>query len=421
MQLSKFGFTVLEQVTVWVVDREKRLKIGTQGLVVGFTDVDVMVNFPQFAHLPAIGIPYFPEELVRTDAMVAKCHPVTGACVFKRMPEEMECASSPGGDVDGVCRAGLCRRHVLDLCANTKCPNATDCSGESTCDPLTGKCVANPYDEGRYCSDKNVKTSNDMCIEGCCIGTELSAYSFTLVGTGFCADKSGNMLSRYFADTFDQEECEAQCGKDPGCLGYSYGYHFCAIYGGARSQHPSKKVWKNNEWTNGDLWGDSSAKGAKVCDAEKPEIAGVVSPGPNQQDCVCMKKVPYFAAVEKTVPIGHEVAFGILVAMLVFTPAIWAIMWKLKQVVPVPEVPTSFEGDFDVHKDVDKMAIENVEPFQDTTLSLSENVASPSASKVAQAPPTLEDAPTTDMQDTLDTSEVLDPRGGSVPVIEKSP
>lgn len=260
-----------------------------------------------------------------------------------------------------------------------------------------------------------------MCIEGCCIGTELSTFSFSLVGTGFCSDKSGNMLSRYFADTFDQEECEAQCGKDPGCLGYSWGYHFCAIYGGARSQHPSKKVWKNNEWTNGNLWGDTGVVSSEVCGAVGAEIAGVVPPGPNQQEVLCLKKGPYFAAVEKEVPVGHEVAFGILVAMLVFTPAIWMVLWKLRQVVP--EIPTDFEGDFDVYQD-DKI-IENVEPFTDTTLSLSQNMdLSPrevSASKVAQAPPTLEDAPTTDMEDTLDTSEVLDPRGGSVPVIEKSP
>jgi len=251
-----------------------------------------------------------------------------------------------------------------------------------------------------------------MCIDGYCIGTKYRRSSFQLVGTGFCADEEGNMLGRYFADTFDQMECEAQCAKDPACVAYSFGFHFCSIYGGHRDKHPSLSFWKN-KWTLGDLWGDTSVR--------SNEVAGVVPPTPGQQEVVCMKKVDYRPPAVEVAPIGHEVAFGILVALLVFTPGIWVILYKCRQ----PAVDEIFEGG----KEDKLAALQNLHAFEASPakLMLTQSIGEPlsksprhgSASAVAMAPQPLQDI--TDVADNEVVDEVHDPRGGSVPVIAPAP
>lgn len=390
----------------WVHDSE--VPIGSQGLVVGFSGNDVLVTFPMIKGLRT-HIRFLPTNLVKTDPMLATCHPRTGACVFKKQPNGKKCSSAPGSNIiDGVCASGVCRRDVLDLCANKSCSNASDCLAESTCDPLTGECISHTRDEGRTCSDRNAATFKDMCIDGYCIGTKYTRTSFQLVGTGFCSDAEGNMLGRYFADTFDQRECESQCATDPACVAYSFGFHFCSIYGGHRDKHPSDSFWKNR-WTLGHMWGDTSVI--------SNEVAGVVPPMPGQQEVVCMKKVDYTPPAVEVAPVGHEVAFGILVALLVFTPAIWAILWKCRQ----PAVDEIFEGG----KEDKQVALESLQAFETSPVKLmltqshreplSTSPRNGSASAVAMAPQPLQDV--TDGADNEVVPEVHDPRGGSVPVI----
>lgn len=393
----------------WVHDDD--VPIGSQGIVSGFSGNYVLVTFPMIKGLQTHR-QFLPTDLVRTDSMLATCHPRTGACVFKHQPDSTKCSSAPGLHIDGVCAHGLCRRNVVDLCANKSCSNASDCLAESTCDPLNGECIIHTRDEGITCSDKNQITFDDMCIDGHCIGTKYRQHSFQLVGTGFCADEEGNMLGRYFADTFDHMECEAQCAKDTACVAYSFGFHFCSIYGGHRTKHPSHSFWKN-KWTLGNLWGDTSVG--------SNEVAGVVPPMPGQQEVVCMKKVDYRPPTVEVAPIGHEIAFGILVALLVFTPAIWMILWKYRQ----PAVIEVFDGG----KEGKKAAAENLKAFEASsaklmlTQSFREDVSlSPregSASAVAMAPQSLQDI--TDGADNEVVSEVHDPRGGSVPMIAPAP
>jgi hypothetical protein len=167
-----------------------------------------------------------------------------------------------------------------------------------------------------------------MCIEGFCIGHRFESPEFVKIADGFCADESGNMLNRYFADTFDDDECRAQCKDDPACLAYSFGFHFCSIYGGIRGAHPSV-TWWGYIWKLGTLWGDVGA--TDFGDNVLEQAATVVAPLANQQVVACWKKVDR-APVENTdLPISHEIAFGILLFMLFSTPAVWLILWKLRQ------------------------------------------------------------------------------------------
>merc|ERR1719265_1819776 len=106
------------------------------------------------------------------------------------------CPTIPNGELDGRCVAGLCRKLVLDPCANKNCSAlAGHCMKDPVCDPVTGQCMVEPRREGDLrCSDNNTNTFNDMCIEGVCIGSPIDTPQYFKVAEGFCADSEGNML-----------------------------------------------------------------------------------------------------------------------------------------------------------------------------------------------------------------------------------
>lgn len=263
------------------------------------------------------------------------CHPVTGACMFVPRADGLACSSAPNIAHDGNCSEGLCRRTILDKCLNKNCTMlAGSCLKQPTCDALTGDCIVGALPEGLACTDANKSTFNDMCIEGQCIGSDFEKPSFKKVADGFCADDGGNMLSRYFADTFDQDECQEQCAEDPACIAYSFGFHLCSIYGGARVAHPSRSLW-GQLWVLGNLWGDVGVQ------AEEAE--GVTESFKGRQVVVCMKKVANYRLPVEETPLLHEIVFGCLLTMIVCTPGIWLCLWKLRQ--PAPEAEGELEGD----------------------------------------------------------------------------
>jgi len=251
------------------------------------------------------------------------CHPPTGACVFVKHPNGVNCSTDGNRTQDGTCSMGLCRRRQLDKCAGVNCSHlGGHCFNVPTCNKLSGRCEVQSSYEGKRCDDGNKKTFDDMCIEGVCRGGEFSAPMFKELADGLCADKQGNMLQRYFSDVFDQSECESQCAKDPLCVAYSFGYHFCSIYGGARDSHPQVRQW-NHFWKLGNLWGDTSSNAN--------EAETVVKHLPSQQKLVCMKKVEYVPPAVIEVRLGHEIAFAILLTMLVCTPGVYILFWKCRQ------------------------------------------------------------------------------------------
>lgn len=383
------------------------------------------------------------------------CHQVTGACVFQRkgyneltgIQDRVQCPSAPGEPFDGTCQDGICRRDNLDRCDPSH-PYWKNCSllagpcfKTPICDPYTGNCIVEHAPEGKQCSDDNKKTTKDICIEGQCVGHQFESPHFLKIGDGFCANEQGNMLQRYYADVFDEDECRGQCADDPACVAYSFGFHFCSIYGGTRTKHPSMSFHGAEYWILGSLQGDIAVNAS--------EAKGVAEPKPDQQKLVCMAKVNFVEAEVVETPIEHEVAFGILILVIVCSPAIHLGLWKLRQ------HPEEDDEDYGGSSHQDSAAIENLRflehlkasggdilslhalPGETSVLSLRHTgkgedgpALSPrdgNAAAVAMAPDSLQDEPPDDTADAggedkkeaddqeanpaLDDSDVRDPRG----------
>lgn len=262
------------------------------------------------------------------------CHDRTGTCVFNKTKDGTSCVTDMldpslfvARQVNGKCRAGVCKYDATDLCAFKTCPyyNRSDkrlCHKKPYCDPGTGQCIADNKPEGVKCDDENPKSYNDMCIEGKCVGDAFPAPQFKSIGTGLCADKAGVMLRRYFADTFSSSECETQCYTDPQCVGYSYGYHMCSIYGGNRSSHPEVYRW-GHYWMLGSIMGDVFST--------SDEVYKTIAPTESEHEVECKKKVKVWYVMPESTPIGHEIVFGILIAIIVSTPGSWYLLRKLRK------------------------------------------------------------------------------------------
>lgn len=181
---------------------------------------------------------------------------------------------------------------------------------------------------------------------------------------------------------------------------------------------------------------------------EVKEAETVAKPDADQQDVKCMKKVDYIPPKEEKTPIGHEIAFGILVTVLVLTPAIWMTLWKLRQ--PPAEL-SEFDADAgsdggEEYEGNQMEALQNLDMFEDTKLALTQSNdgqnlglqysprqgskssanlknsprgGSKSSAAVAMAPPSaIQDANGVENGAEDDAlTEVHDPRGGSVPVV----
>jgi len=108
--------------------------------------------------------------------------------------------------------------------------------------------------------------------------------------------------------------------------------------------------WWGHIWREGNLWGDRGAIAG--------EEISVVPRQPNEQVVECFQKVEVYVEPEIVAPLGHEIAFGILISMLVCTPGFWLFLWKLRQ---HPEEEEDF-GDGEAFQD--RSAFDNLEEFK---------------------------------------------------------
>lgn len=255
------------------------------------------------------------------------CSARTGACVFDKQPDGIACPFQPGDPLNGNCLEGVCRRPSVDKCLNKSCPlsdlGPCDKAIYPRCDPETGHCRSIWRPEGFSCDDGDPNTFNDMCIEGQCIGDMFPEPAFESIGEGHCANEHGHTLQRYFHDAFDDAACAKQCSRDPACTAYGFGYHQCSIYGGPRAVHPQMSIW-GEQWYLGDMWGDMSI------DANLTVVEYVVPLEPNEPKVLCMRKVGSVEVITEHSPIGHEIAFGFLLVLLVGSPAFFYCMLRFK-------------------------------------------------------------------------------------------
>ena len=100
-------------------------------------------------------------------------------CTFQNTCEETVLANgSPceDGDVktkNDACRDGKCVG--IPLCTGVVCPAQGQCYVAGKCDEYTGLCTTPLSPENSFCDDGNRATENDRCIMGACIGTNVCA------------------------------------------------------------------------------------------------------------------------------------------------------------------------------------------------------------------------------------------------------
>eukprot|EP00933_Yihiella_yeosuensis_P071218 TRINITY_DN79418_c0_g1_i1.p1 TRINITY_DN79418_c0_g1~~TRINITY_DN79418_c0_g1_i1.p1 ORF type:complete len:630 (+),score=102.79 TRINITY_DN79418_c0_g1_i1:214-1890(+) len=236
------------------------------------------------------------------------CHPPTGSCVFNAIPDLTPCATSYSGELDGVCRAGLCRKKVYPSCQNVRCSKGDVCNFPDTCDKQTAKCIQRPMPEGTKCADDS--GGSGICIDGKCRVDQVKKPQFEKVSDVKCdgMEKIPAGTQAYFASTKNKEACEKQCAKDPVCIAFSYGYYTCTCFGGNRTTHPSEKHF-----------------GGKWLLRDELIQAAVTSSHP----ATCYLKKDQAAAIFE---LDNKAAlFGVTVTLLLVFPAMWAFYMTYKQ------------------------------------------------------------------------------------------
>lgn len=124
-----------------------------------------------------------------SDCTVGECNPDTGKCIATPRNEGDACEGVDLCLLGTTCHDGMCSGGTEKDCSGKD----SDCS-VGQCNPDTGKCVAEPENEGDSCDDGSLCTTADQCSDGTCAGVDIALD---------CA-------------AFD-EECKAgQCDPDTG-------------------------------------------------------------------------------------------------------------------------------------------------------------------------------------------------------------
>ncbi|GBD24906.1 hypothetical protein HRbin30_00220 [bacterium HR30] len=92
-----------------------------------------------------------------------QCDPATGLCPNPQ-PDGSPCNDGNLCTRNDQCQQSLCRGTAID------CSQADGCHDPGQCDPATGLCP-NPRPDGTPCSDANLCTIGDRCEQSLCVGT----------------------------------------------------------------------------------------------------------------------------------------------------------------------------------------------------------------------------------------------------------
>ncbi len=91
------------------------------------------------------------------------CNPVTGLCPNAR-PDGAICNDGNPCTTEDQCLSSICTGNTID------CSIGTDCHDPGLCDPNTGMCP-NPRPDGTPCSDHDLCTIGDQCVNSHCLGS----------------------------------------------------------------------------------------------------------------------------------------------------------------------------------------------------------------------------------------------------------
>jgi len=95
---------------------------------------------------------------------VGVCNPVSGTCEAQAINEGFACDDGDLCTDNGMCIAGVCAGTTTD------CSGLDDSCNVGVCNPGTGLCETAPVLDGTPCDDDNLCTDNDLCSVGVCAG-----------------------------------------------------------------------------------------------------------------------------------------------------------------------------------------------------------------------------------------------------------
>ena len=107
-----------------------------------------------------------------------QCNPYTQACEKTFKADGSPCDKTVNTNLIphyGQCRGGICVANATLLCEAKRCDTVvvpSSCHAPATCDPATGECVFSIKTNGAQCDDSSDLTTNDVCDNGICVGTD---------------------------------------------------------------------------------------------------------------------------------------------------------------------------------------------------------------------------------------------------------
>jgi hypothetical protein len=97
---------------------------------------------------------------------VGVCDPATGMCSNPAKADGATCDDGNLCTTGDTCKAGTCSGGVAVVC------NAPNMCTTASCDPKNGMCVVANKPDGSLCSDNNMCTTIDRCVNGACTGSQ---------------------------------------------------------------------------------------------------------------------------------------------------------------------------------------------------------------------------------------------------------
>lgn len=120
------------------------------------------------------------------DCRSGVCNPDDGACQAIAINWGGPCDDSNACTVQDTCAGSVCQGDPID------CSHLDDQCTEGTCNPANGMCEASPIKEDGVCDDANNCTTNDICTNGICAGTEIDcSFLDDVCVAGACNQSDG--------------------------------------------------------------------------------------------------------------------------------------------------------------------------------------------------------------------------------------
>lgn len=102
------------------------------------------------------------------------CNPKTGACLYDFVEDGREC-----NEPDNLCATkAVCNQGVCNVIENVTCDRGCECDSADTCDMMVGRCVEPTICNYDKCTDRDLCTLGDQCVQEVCTPGQFSPCDF---------------------------------------------------------------------------------------------------------------------------------------------------------------------------------------------------------------------------------------------------